>query len=244
MLLLALLVSVVGFSLFIFNTNAHSNPYTNASHAASVGIFQFSQNDPNFATALSIAVAQEAERELNIKERVNLDEDFSPEDFGLDGVGMLPTNPFYFLKNARRGISSFFTFDAVKKTELKMQFASEKLMEVKALTEAEGVSEEDIKNALTNFEEEMARVKDTAEQTSEVVEGEETDELAKKIMDSIMKYNKSLGKIEKEISPESFEHISGVKQSTMETFPVVFDLSEPEKISEGLAEVLDEQKGS
>lgn len=46
-----------------------------------------------------------------------------------DDVGLLPDNPFYFLKNWRREIIKFFTFDPVKKAELELRYSDEKLVE-------------------------------------------------------------------------------------------------------------------
>lgn len=48
---------------------------------------------------------------------------------------LLPGNPFYFLKEISRTITSFFTFDKIKKIELKEKFSNEKLVELQKLIE-------------------------------------------------------------------------------------------------------------
>lgn len=50
-----------------------------------------------------------------------------------DNVGLLPTNPFYFLKEWRRDIKGFFTVRPVKRAELELQVIREKSAEIKKL---------------------------------------------------------------------------------------------------------------
>ncbi|MBI2640624.1 MAG: hypothetical protein HYW91_01900 [Candidatus Sungbacteria bacterium] len=205
---------------------------------------QFRPGDRNYAAALAAIAAEEAKKDVNVDEKVQSDEDFRPEDFGLQSVGMLPTSPFYFLKNARRGVTSFFTFDPARKVERNMQFAAEKLLEAKALAESEGTDTEDIKNALDNFEQELDRVKTRVENAAESVEGAKAEDLSQKVMDSVVKYGKSITKLEKELPSEIFVDVKDAKDKNAETFGAVFNLVEPEKASEKLVEVLDKQKGS
>ncbi len=56
-------------------------------------------------------------------------EEVTAEDLGIDEPTLLPDSKFYFLKNWGRSIRSFFTFDKVKKVELKLKYASEQLLE-------------------------------------------------------------------------------------------------------------------
>ncbi|MBI2053908.1 MAG: hypothetical protein HYT36_01050 [Candidatus Staskawiczbacteria bacterium] len=205
---------------------------------------QFPRGDRNYTAALSAVAAEEAKEDLNIDEKINLDENLNPEDFGLNKVGMLPDSPFYFLKNIRRGVNSFFTFDPAKKTELKMRFAAEKLLEVKTLAERENIDNEDIRKGLDNFNGEIERIKKGAKTTAGRATGEQSEELARKLVDSVVKYEKFLGKLEKDLPSEVFEDIKETKDGTAEAFSAVFDLVKTETASEQIMEVLDWQKGS
>lgn len=207
-------------------------------------IYQFSPGDKNYTAAVYIAAAQEANEKVDVEKKVTLDEDIAPEDFGLKGAGLLPTSPFYFLKNLRRSITSFLTFNDVKEAELKLQFASEKLLETKALVEKGDVDELVIRSALDNFRKELERVKSQAERASQKAEGEEAERLARKLMDSVLKYQKFLGRIEKELSPDALEEVVKTKETASEAFSKVFNLAEPEKVGEELVQIIDEQKGS
>ena len=96
-----------------------------------------------------VALAQEIPP-VDVTEAVNLDEDIQPEDLGISEPRLLPDSPFYFLKNWGRNIQSFFTFNPVKKAELKLKFANEKLIEVKKLVE-EKKGPEVIEKGLENY---------------------------------------------------------------------------------------------
>ena len=230
LILAAFAVFLLVFGFFVFKAEAQ--------------VSQFKPGDKNYTAALAAVAAEEAKEDINVEEKVKNDEDFNPEDFGLESVGMLPTNPFYFFKNARRGVTSFFTFNPVKKAERNMQFAAEKLMEVKTLAEREGTETQVITDALENFQGELDKVKSRVENAANSVEGEEAEELSRKVMDSMMKYGKSLSKLEKDLPLEIFDKVKDAQNKNSETFGTVFELMEPEKVSENLAKVLDEQKGS
>ncbi len=77
-------------------------------------------------------------------------------------VGILPTSPFYFLKEWGRGIRKFFTFDQVKKAELELKYADEKLIETaKVVNEKctqESCDKEALDKALNNYLESQKRL--------------------------------------------------------------------------------------
>jgi len=96
-------------------------------------------------------------------------------------VGLLPTSPFYFLKEASRGIQSFFTFDQVKKAELKLRFADEKLVEAKTVSEQEPQNETAIKKAFDNYESNAAELKARLEGLSSKSENPNVQKLLEKV---------------------------------------------------------------
>lgn len=65
--------------------------------------------------------------------------------------GLTPDSPFYFLDILGEKIGLFFTFGAEKKAEKAMQYAGEKLAEVKAMAEANKV--EALKKASQKYQE-------------------------------------------------------------------------------------------
>ena len=208
---------------------------------ATAQVLQFSPDDTRYAAALFTVAAQTAEDDVNT-ERTQLDEQFTPEDFGLEEVGTLPTSPFYFLKSARRGLQTTFTFNSKKKAELKLKFAAEKLLETQELAKREDIDEQEVRDSLASFRSELSRVEDRVERAS--VNDEEAQELSKKVIDSVVKFEKVLGGLEKDLPAEEFEQIKEAKDKAATTFAVVFDIVEEDVATTQLAEVFDEQEGS
>ncbi len=66
---------------------------------------------------------------------INLDKEVEASDLNVNNSKLLPGHPFYFLKDWGRNISLLFAFDSVKKANLESQFANEKLIELKRMTE-------------------------------------------------------------------------------------------------------------
>ncbi|HEY4519474.1 MAG TPA: DUF5667 domain-containing protein [Candidatus Paceibacterota bacterium] len=207
------------------------------------GVFQFADGDPKHLRALSLAAVEGAEAEIDVAEKINLDENYTPEDFGIDNLGFLPNNPLYVFKSLRRSVTSAFTFDPVSQAELKLQFAAEKLLEAKELAGREGVSEGTITRALQNYEDELAGI-DREVRDVGSADPEQSLELASTVMDSMTKYQKMLGSFDKSLSSESFDTVQDIKDATAETFGAVFTLGEAGAISEELVSVLDTQSGS
>jgi hypothetical protein len=78
------------------------------------------------------SIASQEDNEDNLKSVIN---SFSEILIGKNDVGVLPTNPFYFLKEWGRGVRLFFTFNSVKKAELQLRYLDEKIIELSKLTE-------------------------------------------------------------------------------------------------------------
>lgn len=103
---------------------------------------------------------------ITAEEAVNLDEDIQPEDLGVSEPKLLPDNPFYFLKNWARGIQNVLTFNPIRKAELRMKFANEKLMEVKKIVQ-KTQDPEKIKKAAENYQQEVEKIKNQVEKIKE-----------------------------------------------------------------------------
>lgn len=54
-------------------------------------------------------------------------------DLGIEHTGLLPSNPFYFTKEWKRGIRSLFSFSPIKKIDADLSVANEKIAELKQL---------------------------------------------------------------------------------------------------------------
>lgn len=202
----------------------------------------FSAAHPQYAAILSTALAQETADDAEAQR--NIDEDFDPEDFGLSGVGFLPSNPLYIFKAVRRGWSDAFTTGTVEKIENSLRFAAERLLEAEALAER-GARESTIASALDGFRREVertrARAADAVEQLGDTEEGKA---LAAKMMDSVIKYEKLIGKIEKGTSGRAVSAAANAKSGAGDALGAAFSFVPETEAASTLAEVLDAQRGS
>jgi len=66
---------------------------------------------------------------------VELDENVEASDLEVSEPTLLPDSPLYFLKNWGREIRVLFTFNQIKKANLRLRFSAEKLLELRKLTE-------------------------------------------------------------------------------------------------------------
>ena len=179
-------------------------------------------------------------------EAVNLDEDVQSQDLGVQEPKLLPDSPFYFLKDWARAIQSTFTFNPVKKAELRMKFANEKLMEVKKIVE-KSKDPKVIKKATENYQQEVENVKNQADKIKEKAkENPEVDKFLNKFISQQVLHQKLLQKLETQVPSQALEKIKEAREEHLERFKdVMLKLEDRgEKITEKLDKILEEQKGS
>jgi len=183
--------------------------------------------------------------DLEAEEMADLDEDISPEDLGVSDSTILPNSPFYFLKNWGRGVRSFFTFGAVKKAELKLRFANERLIEVRKMA-FENVAEGEILDALDNYNEELERIRleRIREWAEERMDSEDpkVDHFLEKFVDGSLKQQKLLDKIESKLSIGAYEKVERARERALENFASTsLKMMNEEKLGERLEEATEEE---
>lgn len=194
-----------------------------------------------FLLGAGFVLAQETE----LEEAIALDEDISAEDLGVEEQTLLPDSPFYFLKELRRDFQSFFTFDSIKKAELKEKFSNEKLIEVKQMVE-QNKTRERIEKAVQNYQTEMEGVVRATEKIRErAEESEEVGKFLDKFIQQQTLHQRILQKLEEQVPEETFEKIQAARESHLERFAeVITKLEDKSNIQERLEKNLQEIKGS
>lgn len=190
-------------------------------------------------------VDNSAEEEL---EEVLADEDITAEDLGVSDPALLPDNPFYFFKNIWRNIRTTFTFDSVKKAELRLQYTNQRLIEIKKLAQKTN-KEGTIQEAIEKYQNEMERIRTRVEQFKEgAQENPNIDEFLNRFTDRTMKQQQLMDRLEKNLSdkPEVMERIRAAKEKSLENFgQVIGKLDEnKERIRERIENNLEEIEGS
>jgi len=196
-------------------------------------------------TLLVFAGPTLAQDTIGLSEDVILDENIEAQDLGISEPKLLIDNPFYFLKDIGRNIQSFFTFNHVKKAELRLRFASEKLIEAKKLAERDK-KPEIIERGLENYKKEIERITVTTNKIEEkATNNAEVGKFLDKFTQQQVLHQRILQKLETQASEGTLEKVREVKEKQLENFgEVMVKLEVKENIQERLEKNLQEIKGS
>ncbi|MDP2950827.1 MAG: DUF5667 domain-containing protein, partial [bacterium] len=167
------------------------------------------------------------------------EEEVSADDLGVAEPTLLPTSRFYFLKDWWRGVKSAFTFGQEKKAELKLQFASERLLEVKEL--AKQNKEEYMEKAMEKYGQELDKIKEIADK---IKGNASTSERVSKFLDKYANqqvlHNEIINKIKENAPADVAEKIEQQREQHLERFGEVMDKLETrqEKVQERVENAL------
>jgi hypothetical protein len=101
---------------------------------------------------------------------------------------LLPTSPFYFLKEWGRGIRILFTFDPIKKSELELKISDEKMAELVAVAEKEPQNEKAIQKALANYQKSRDRLSQRLASLKETSQNPNVDKLLDKVAEQEVRH--------------------------------------------------------
>ena len=110
-------------------------------------------------------------------------------DLGVQNPGILPSSPFYFMKEWRRSIAQFFTSDPVKKAELESNEANERAAEIQKMEETNPSNVQAITKAVNNYQQNMERLKARLEQLKQTSNNPNVDKLINNLIDRAIKHN-------------------------------------------------------
>lgn len=143
------------------------------------------------------------------------DENITANDLEISEQKILPDSPFYFLKNIRRSIQSIFTFNPIKKAELKLKFTNERLMEIKKLSEISPEKTEILNKALENYKSEMAKTEQAVKKIKKTIDNEKVNKFMNKFIDHNIKHQKLFKKLEKKVPEQAKEAIRNAQQNSL-----------------------------
>lgn len=173
------------------------------------------------------------------------EETVSISDLGVQDAGILPTNPFYFFKEMKRSVQSFFTFNSVAKTDLELKIANEKAAELKEVSETQPQNTEAVQKALENYQETQTKLRERFEKLTETSQNPNVDTLLNNLTDKVVKHEKLFDEIALKFKEK--EQISNtIRNTTSESENIMGEASkkdDPAKFSSRLEKVLLEEKG-
>jgi len=209
-----------------------------------------------FATSLLIiaiagsAIAQEATDTATTVDQqavqVTTEEPaITAQDLGVSEPTLLPDSKFYFLKNWQRAIQSTFTFGQVKKAELNLKIASEKLLEARKLSEKTD-NPQILDKAAEIYNKQVDKI------GNNIAKFKGTATSSEKISKFLDKYTKQqilqeqiLDKLETKVPTSTMEKIQQAREKHLEKFGQVMQkLEDKDKIQQRLEKGLENLKES
>jgi len=174
---------------------------------------------------------------------VEIDEDITAADLEIEEPKMLSTNIFYPLKNLFNNVKIALTTDPVKKAEMRLDLANEKLIEAKKFTEELNEPEKAIK-AINAYQKEISK---SVKIMENIVEKDQikAQTLSDKIIDNSLKQQKLIDGLEKKLDVKYSNDLHKAKEENSKYMSVVIDKMIPvENIESKITEIVEKQKGS
>src|SRR3989344_528534 len=106
-------------------------------------------------------------------------EGFAHEPVALPNAGLTPESAFYFIDKIGAALREFFTFNPEGKAHLQIDFAAERIAEIKIILETKGVNAKGLEVAQSRIQANIAKAAGIVE--GEKSKGKDVNELAKSI---------------------------------------------------------------
>lgn len=199
------------------------------------------------------AIEEAAEKSLEEErkpEEVKLDTEIKAEDLGVEKARVLPGSFFYGFKNFFRGTQEVLTLNSVKKAELRLQHANEKIIEIQQLAEEQGaekaseISAGVIRGINRNFER-IANQGDKLKK-AKAKDGQRVEKLLDKIADNSLKQQIVLQNLQGQVPEKAFAQIEEARQRNLEMFGQVMTkvAENPQELAQRLPRIIENREGS
>jgi putative hemolysin len=147
---------------------------------------------------------------------------------------LLPNSPLYFLKDIGRAIQTFFVFDPEKKAELQLEFANQKLVETKKLTETDPTNTNAINKSLAGYAEATDKLKEAASVLKK--DSTQSNTLLSKITEQNFNHQQILGELTNLVPQDKLEQAknTAIDNFVNSSFKLASPLIVQKKIEENL----------
>jgi hypothetical protein len=200
----------------------------------------FAQEEGEATTVIEAEIIEEIEEEQTVE----------PEDLEVEEPKLLPNSPWYFVKDWWRDTKLFFTFNSVKKAEMRQRIADEKLLELRKMAE-KGVETEILERARNRYEIQQQKLQTAIEKFKEreMEKPEQLETFKDKFTRHQILHNKLheeiLQKLEGQVPQQAFEKIEEMRETHLQRFgETMLKLEDADKIPERLESAFQNIKGS
>lgn len=142
-------------------------------------------------------------------------QEVTAKDLGVSDPGMLPGNPFYFLKEWGREVKTSFSFNSVKKAETQLQIVNERAAEIKKLRDLLPSSNKTFAKSLDNYQKSVDLLKEKIDNLKELP-GSETNVFLNQLADSIIKQIKLFSEIKDGVGDKNKNKISELQEKIIQ----------------------------
>jgi len=166
-------------------------------------------------------------------------------DLGVESSGLLPSNPFYFLKEFGRGVRKFFVGNLVRKAELELGILNEKAAELKKLQEITPDNISALSRAVANYQSAVEQYKIRLESLAGQSMNPNLDRLLTQIVERSLKHQQLFNALRIQFSsePKFLENLDNAENALVEMLSVIVQrLDTPEKFHGRFESAIGEQK--
>lgn len=161
----------------------------------------------------------------------------------IENPGLLPTNPFYFLKRVRRLTQRAITLNAVKRAELELDILNQKAAELKRLMEITEDDAEAVLAAIKLYEESLGRLQSYLSAVRENSDNAQTAAFLGKLFEISFKHFRVFGELETDKEVLTVERLEKMQLRLAEILVSALDrLDRTENLLERLEKTIAKQK--
>lgn len=135
-------------------------------------------------------------------------------DLNMENVGMLPTSPFYFLKELRRDFMRMFTKDPVAEAFLELQIANETAGELKKVQEFKSDDVSAITKSIEKYKTAQNRLSAKLDEIKKLPKGRASSQLVEELATKAVAHERFLSSLEDEYVDQ--EELKSLTESAKE----------------------------
>jgi len=162
-------------------------------------------------------------------------------DLGVSNPGLLPTNPFYFIKEWGRGIRMFFTFNQVSKAQYELSITNQKAAELVKVQELDPKNNQAIQEAIDNYNGNLSSLKDRLNGISQNSDVPAVDELLTHLAEKVIKQKDLIDQLKND-NPELVQKLDEAENNIDDSMKTAIDkLDTPDNLKERIQKLIQAQ---
>jgi hypothetical protein len=197
--------------------------------------------------SFNIVLAQDAETtdvdlgSNEVIEDVVEDEEVTADDLEIERPKILPDSPWYGFKKLLENAQEAFTWNPVKKAQLQIDRANERILEAQILAEETGNIDK-LDEIISKYQARIEKVETRIDNLKEK-HGDKIDGLLDKFTEHQLRHQKIFEKIE-ELTPEKKEKILMAKDKALEKLGNALSKLDNEKVEQRIIKAMEKVEGS